>query len=131
MRWVLHGTLTAAVAEALKRHGHAACPVSELGVATDAAACDLLAAATRQQLDLITSDAALVNAIYDQDIWFKRVVVFLQLPGGEVEQDDAVDRLFARYKRLTPGRLYTMTETRAKVRQLPSRPAPNAKRRGE
>jgi hypothetical protein len=47
--------------------------------------------------------------------------VFLQLPGADVEQDDAIDRLFTRYKRLTPGRLYTVTETRVKVRQLPSR----------
>jgi hypothetical protein len=131
MRWVLHGTLTTAVAEALRRHGHVTQSVSELGLEPDVAACDLLAAATRKQLDVMTNDAALVNAVYDQDIWFKRVVVFLQLPGGEVEQDDAVDRLFARYKRLTPGRLYTMTETRAKVRQLPSRPTPQAKRRSE
>jgi hypothetical protein len=45
--------------------------------------------------------------------------MFLQWPGGAVEQDDAVDRLFTRYKRLTPERLYTVTETRVKVRQLP------------
>ena len=52
-----------------------------------------------------------------------RVVVYLQLEGGDVEQDDAIDRLFKRYKRLTPGRLYTVTGSRVKVRQLPtSRP---------
>jgi hypothetical protein len=28
--------------------------------------------------------------------------------------------LFARYKRLKPGMLYSVTETRVKVRQLPS-----------
>jgi hypothetical protein len=45
--------------------------------------------------------------------------VFLQLEGGDVEQDDAIDRLFARYKRLSPGRMYTVTGTRVKIRQLP------------
>ena len=42
--------------------------------------------------------------------------MYLQLEGGDVEQDDAIDRLFARYKRLTPGRLYTVTASRVKVR---------------
>jgi hypothetical protein len=47
-------------------------------------------------------------------------MVFLQLTGGEVEQDDAIDRLFARYKSPKPGMLYTVTENRVKVRQLPA-----------
>jgi len=68
---------------------------------------------------LFTTDSALVNAIYDDEIWFKRAIVYLQLSGEDVEQDDAVDRLFKRYKRLTPGRMYTVTESRVKVRQLP------------
>ena len=34
---------------------------------------------------------------------------------------DAIDRLFARYKRLSPRRLYTVTATRVKIRQLPGR----------
>ena len=50
---------------------------------------------------------------------FGRSVVYLHLEGGDVEQDDAVTRLFERYKRLTPGRLYTVTASRVKVRQLP------------
>jgi hypothetical protein len=37
-----------------------------------------------------------------------------------VEQDDAITRLFERYKRLTPGRLYTVTGSRVKIRQLPA-----------
>jgi len=40
---------------------------------------------------------------------------------GDVEQDDAIDRLYARYKRLTPGRMYTVTGSRVKIRQLPQR----------
>ncbi len=52
---------------------------------------------------------------------FGRSVVFLQLEGGDVEQDDAVTRLFDRYKRLAPGRIVTVTATRVKIRQLPGR----------
>jgi hypothetical protein len=50
---------------------------------------------------------------------FGRSVVFYQLKGGAVELDDAVDRLFTRYKAPSPGRFHTVTETRVKVRQLP------------
>ena len=121
MRWVLHGNLTNAVAEALRRHEEKPFAVSELGVAPDAPPREIVKAAQSKQLDVMTSEAALVSAIFDQDIWFNRVVVFLQLEGGDVEQDDAVDRLFNRYKRLSPGRLYTVTGSRVKVRQLPGR----------
>jgi hypothetical protein len=48
-------------------------------------------------------------------------MVHLNVEGGDVEQDDAIDRLFTRYKRLAPGRLYTVTGARVKVRQLPER----------
>ena len=120
MRWVLHGNLSSAVADALKRHEQKPVSVSELGLADGANAFELFKTAQSKQLDVFTADAALVNAIFDEKIYFNRVVVFLQLEGGDVEQDDAVDRLFARYKRLTPGRLYTVTGSRVKVRQLPA-----------
>ena len=119
MRWVLLGNLTSAVREALIRHGHKAFEVSELGVADGAAPAEVLKAAQTKQLDVITDDASLVNAIFDEKIVFNRVVVFLQLQGGDVEQDDAIDRLFERYNRMSPARLYTVTGTRVKVRQLP------------
>lgn len=121
MRWLLHGNLTHAVAEALKRHEHTAFPFAELGMPDGAASGEVVRAAQAKQWDIITTDADLVNAVFDEDIWFNRSIVFLQLGGGDVEQDDAIDRLFTRYKRLTPGRLYTVTETRVKIRQLPSR----------
>ena len=121
MRWVLHGNLTPAVAEALKRHEQKPVALSELGLAADAGPFELFKTAQTKQLDVFTADAALVNALFDEKIYFNRVVVFLQLEGGDVEQDDAVDRLFERYKRLTPGRLYTVTGSRVKVRQLPGR----------
>ena len=81
----------------------------------------MLKSAEKKQLDFFTTDGTLVTAIFDEKIHFNRVVVYLQLEGGEVEQDDAVDRLYQRYKRLTPGRLYTVTGTRVKIRQLPGR----------
>ena len=121
MRWVLHGNLSPAVSEALVRHEQKPVALAELGLAPDAGAFDVFKTAQSKQLDVFTADAALVNAIFDEKIYFNRVVVFLQLEGGEVEQDDAVDRLFERYKRLTPGRLYTVTGSRVKVRQLPGR----------
>ena len=121
MRWLLHGNLTPAVAEALKRHEHTAFPFADLGIAEGATYPEIVRAAQAKQWDIVTSDPTIVNAVFEADIWFNRSIVFLQLPGGDVEQDDAIDRLFTRYKRLTPGRLYTVTETRVKVRQLPSR----------
>jgi hypothetical protein len=121
MRWVLHGNLSPAVAEALVRHEHKPVMLSESEIAADASPREFLKAAQTKQLDVITTESALVAAIFDEKIWFNRVVVFLQLEGGDVEQDDAIDRLFERYKRLTPGRLYTVTGSRVKIRQLPGR----------
>jgi hypothetical protein len=122
MRWLVHGPQTTpAVADALRRHGHETRDLASLSLAADADARAVLEAAKKNQLDLITTDPALAQAPFDLDFWFNRSLVFLQLEGGDVEQDDAIDRLFDRYKRLTPGRLYTVTETRVKVRQLPGR----------
>ena len=120
MRWLLDSNLDAAVAAALVRHEQKVCDLASLALpATDPAT--LLAAAAKEQMELITTNSAVVNFCFEQKIWFRRVMVYLQLPGGDVEQDDAIDRLFKRYKRLTPGRLYTVTANRVKVRQLPAR----------
>ena len=121
MRWLLHGNLTPAVTDALKRHEHEARDQASIGLPAGAPPEEVLKAAKREQLDLITTDPAMAQAPFDLDFWFNRSIVFLQLEGGDVEQDDAVDRLFERYKRLTPGRLYTVTGSRVKVRQLPAR----------
>lgn len=121
MRWMLHGQITEAAAEALVRHGHSAERLA--GLPADAPAAEVLEAASARQLDLLTSDAAVVEAIYAKPGAargrFARALVYLQLEAGEVEQDEAIDRLFERYKRLTPGRMYTLTAARVKVRQLP------------
>lgn len=120
MRWLLHGNLTPAVADALRRHEHTVIPLADLSPA-DASPEAILKLAHEKQLDIVTNDEALARAPYELEQKFGRSIVFLQLEGGDVEQDDAIDRLFARFKRLSNGRLYTVTASRAKVRQLPDR----------
>jgi hypothetical protein len=118
VRWLLYGNLTPAVGEALVRHGHTVIPE----VLPDGASpSDVLKLAHEKQLDIVTPDEALARAPYETGQVFGRSIVYVQLEGGEVEQDDAIDRLFERFKRLSPGRLYTVTATRVKVRQLPDR----------
>src|SRR5688572_24069215 len=119
MRWLLHGTLTPAVAEALRRRGDAPVTAEEAGVADGSASEEVLKAAHARQLDLMTNDAALVTHVVERGADFGRSIAYLQVEGGDIEQDDAVDRLFQRYKRLTPGRLYTVTASRVKIRQIP------------
>lgn len=122
MRLLLHGNLTPAVAEALRTRGDTVRRPSDVGVAPDAPADDVLKAAQKDQAEVLTTDPALAGALFDRETpapRFDRSIVFFQLEGGDVEQDDAVTRLFERYKRLTPGRLYTVTANRVKVRQLP------------
>jgi len=119
MRWLLHGNLNPAVADALKRHGHEAKTPADAGIPTDAAPAEILDAARKAQLEIMTADPDFAQAPFDQDRRFGRTMVFLNVESGDVEQDDAVDRLFERYKRLAPGRLYTVTNSRVKIRQLP------------
>jgi hypothetical protein len=122
MRLLLHGNMTPAVAEALRTRGDTVRQAGDVGVAPDAPADDVLKAAQKDQAEVLTTDPALAGALFDRETpapRFDRSIVFFQLEGGDVEQDDAVTRLFARYKRLTPGRLYTVTASRVKVRQLP------------
>lgn len=121
MRWLMHGNLAPAVAEALVRHGHTAVPLADIGLSAESSHKEVLDAAKAKQLDLLTNDAALTTAVFELDVYLHRSIVYLQLPGGDVEQDDAIDRLFKRYKRLTPDRLYTVTENRVKIRQLPTK----------
>jgi hypothetical protein len=121
MRWLLHGNLTPAVAENLRKREDHPTTLAEAGLAPDAPVAEVLKLAHTKQLDLMTTEAALAEAPYELDFWFGRSIVHLVVNPGEVEQDDAVDRLFTRYKRLTPGRLYIVTNSRVKIRQLPSR----------
>ncbi len=122
MRWLVHGTLTPAVAEAIRRHGDQAQDMVSLALAPDASPAEVLRVANKAQLDIITDQSSLIDACFAEDAPpFGRSMVYVHLEGGDVEQDDAIDRLFARYKRMTPGRLYTVTGSRVKVRQLPAK----------
>ncbi|HEY2585889.1 MAG TPA: hypothetical protein VGI81_09010 [Tepidisphaeraceae bacterium] len=122
MRWLLHGNLTPAVAVALARHKQESRTPADVGLAPEAAVQDVFDAARTAQLEILTADAGLAQAPFEQGARFARTMVLLNVEGGDVEQDDALDRLFERYKRLAPGRLYTVTGSRVKVRQLPGKP---------
>jgi hypothetical protein len=111
--------MTPAVGEALKRHKHQVHEITELALQPDAPPSDILQSAQKKQWDILTTDSALADAPFAQKQPFDRTIVHLHLEGGDVEQDDAIDRLFERYKRLSPRRLYTVTPTRVKIRQLP------------
>lgn len=114
----MHGPMSAAVGEALRRHEHSAVDMLAAGLPPAADPVMVLDAARKGQLDVITTDDALVTAA-TKGKPLNRSIVYLQLEGEDVEQDDAIDRLFTRYKRLTPNRLYVVTGSRVKVRQLP------------
>src|SRR5271170_3894211 len=112
MRWLLHGPMSAAVAAALQRRGHQTQDMAALGLPPALDPAQVLTTAQTAQLDILTTDASLSAAPYLQGFSFNRSMVYLQLDGGDIEQDDAIDRLFQRYSRLTPGRLYTVTAAR-------------------
>jgi hypothetical protein len=112
---MIHGNLSPAATDAVIRHKHSVHPLESAPVGLD----ELLKHAAMQQLDIITTDKYLAHRPLETKTRFNRAIVYLQLSGGDVEQDDAIDRLFARYKSPKPGMLYTVTETRVKVRQLP------------
>jgi len=111
MQFLIHAS-PPVVALALARHDHKVHPYTE---------GDAIQIAREKQWDIITTDAAVALAPFGGGKPFGRCIVHLQLSGGDAEMDDAVERLFARYPRLSPGRLYTVTASRVKIRQLPTR----------
>jgi hypothetical protein len=115
MRWLLHGLLHPSVGDALRRHEQTA-TIAEAALSP----LEIFEFARKQQFEIITADASLTDALFAGETAFPRLIVHLNVEPGEVEQDDAVDRLFARYKRMTAGHLYTVTASRVKVRQLPT-----------
>jgi hypothetical protein len=121
MRWLMYGNLTQAAIDALKRHGHEPRLPADLGIAPDATPDQVLEAARKAQLEILTTDPALAHAPFEEFTRFVRTLVLLNVEPGDVEQDEAIDRLFARYNRLAPGRIYTVTDSRVKARQLPGR----------
>ena len=132
MRFVTHGGITPETASALERHGHKThaaaelldAPPSESAEAPGAAEpslepAALLAALARHQWFLLTADAALVHCMFEEKLIYPGIIVLLIDAPDAAAQSAAIDRLFERYKRLTPKRLYTVTRNRVKIRQLP------------
>lgn len=120
LRFLLHGNLDPSVKAAVERHGHSATTAADAGIDASLSPGELLVALHQKQLDLITADRELAGFARSTSLKYDRSIVFLQLEGGEIEQDDAIDRLFERYKAPKPRQLYTVTETRVKVQQLKS-----------
>ncbi len=122
MRFLLHVNLSPAISAALVRHGHVAVSMHEAVLPDELPPGELLAEAHRKQLDVITKDREFAQFARTTGVKFDRSLVFLQLRenDGEVEQDDAVDRLFDRFSRLKPRMMYTVTEQQVKAQQLKS-----------
>jgi predicted nuclease of predicted toxin-antitoxin system len=118
MRWLLHGKFDPSVAEALHALGHQTRTLAESGVAEDATSEVVLATAQKAQLDLLTGDADTANRPFETKAPFGRCIALLSEEAGQAE---AIGRFFERYPRPAPGRLYTITPSRVKVRQLPGR----------
>lgn len=132
MRFVVHGNVTPEITAALERHGHKTHALAEL--ASESAAepaaetpspadwadpAPLLAALAHRQWFLLTTDADLVHRIFEEKHTYTGIIVLLIDAPDAAAQSAAIDRLFERYKRLTPKRLYTVTRNRVKIRQLP------------
>jgi len=110
MRFVLHGEISEEVRAALIAAGHGCYALEE--VPEDVA--ELLGELGKRQWDLMTVDGEFVRQIYERKVAFGGVVV--QILGGA---ENVVERLFERYPRLTGRRLYMVTRSRVKIRQLP------------
>jgi hypothetical protein len=119
MQWVLIGQLDPAVSEILQIRGDRVHAFEELNLSADAPPRDTLLACQSRQWDLLTDNPALALAPLEEKIPFNRSIVLLQLRDSATPQPDAISRLFDRYKRLSPHRLYTLTPSRVKIRQLP------------
>jgi hypothetical protein len=126
MRFLIHGAVRPEAAAALAQRGHVCQSLPELladaDVPADAARdpAVLLPFIENKQWHVLTTDATLIRDVYERKISFGGILVLLlDDQDGPQNQDQAVGRLFDRYKRLTPGRLYTVTPNRVKIRQLP------------
>ena len=124
MRFLIHGGVRREAVAALAAKEHVCGTLPELLAAAETPAdepsglAELLALLERRQWNLLTTDAELVRDVYDKKAAFGGVIV-LVLEAAAQDQGRAIERLLERYRRLTPGRLYTITPNRVKIRQLP------------
>jgi hypothetical protein len=120
MHFLLLMTDPAGVRPSLERHEHTCHlpvelkngeePVSE-NIADPALLLPLL---SKKQWNLVTTHAEFVRELYEKKSEFAGSIVLLLSDAA-----NPIDRLFDRYKRLSPRRLYTVTGSRVKIRQLP------------
>jgi hypothetical protein len=118
MQFLIHGVAAPEIAAALVAHEHKTHLISELELPPEATGEQILAAASQRQWDIFTTDRALAQAPFAGGKKFTRCIVYFQ--DGTTDPAAVVERLFERYSRLTPGRLYTITGSRVKIRQLPT-----------
>lgn len=114
MRFLLASDVHSDVADALRQLKHKPATLAEVGLTDDATPQDLMDVSRREQLELVVATPALRQDVVPAA---GRLLVYLH-----VEPDahaDGIARLLARFKRLSPGRLYTVTPAGVKVSQLP------------
>ncbi len=123
MQFIIYGNLNVKdITAALARHGQRpaepAVDTSAPGAPADAESREqFFAYLQKNQWELMTDDMDLVHRLYEEKIRFNRtIVLILPAPG---DAGIAIDRLFARYPRLSARRLYSLTPGRVKIRQLP------------
>jgi hypothetical protein len=126
MRFLIHGNVNPDAQQAMLKHEQALHTMLELSEESasvtgfEDSPAELLKVLAKKQWNLLTTDTAFVHQMYEQKVEFAGVIVLLlDDPAVLHDQGPAVDRLFERYKRLTPRRLYTITASRVKIRQLP------------
>jgi hypothetical protein len=123
MRFLTLGDIHPDALAAMTRHEQTCEPFEDLASEEDdAGALDsprqALRLLTRDQRQLLTTDNGFVHTLYEEKLSFAGVIVLI-LDSAAGDQAAAIDRLFERYPRLTPRRLYTITGSRVKIRQLP------------
>lgn len=127
MQFFVHGAVSPDAIDALRQHEQQVHTALELSAETDAPAAlednprELLKFLQKKQWHLFTTDTGLIHQIYEEKIEFPGGIIVLMLDNPDVlnDQGAAVERLFERYKRLTVKRLYTITASKIKIRQLP------------
>ncbi|MCL2647029.1 MAG: hypothetical protein FWD61_08485 [Phycisphaerales bacterium] len=127
MQFFLHGGIHPDTQTALLKNKHVCHTLLEF--AEDSAASEemvndpmrFVPLLAKKQWNLITTDADFVRQLYEHKIAFDGIIVqIVESPADDPRmQITAIPRLFERYPRLTPRRLYMVTRSRVKIRQLP------------
>jgi|SRR5271156_1861410 len=119
MRFLVHGDIHPDALAAMTRHEQICHASAELADELPTSPTEFLPLLQKKQWQLLTTDSGFINDMYEQKFAFSGVIVLLLETEDGPQQAAAIDRLFERYQRLTPRRLYTVTPSRVKIRQLP------------